>query len=66
MFLGLEMISIPTYVLLYLGRRDVNSQEAAAKYFFLSIVSRAMMLYGFSFLYGAAGTTQLDAVREVL
>jgi len=66
LFLGLEMISIPTYVLLYLGRRDVNSQEAAAKYFFLSIVSSAIMLYGFSFLYGAAGTTQLELVREVL
>jgi len=66
LFLGLEMISIPTYVLLYLGRRDVNSQEATAKYFFLSIVSSAVMLYGFSFLYGAAGTTELTGVRAVL
>ncbi|HEY2840900.1 MAG TPA: NADH-quinone oxidoreductase subunit N [Pirellulales bacterium] len=66
LFLGLEMISIPTYVLLYLGRRDVESQEAAAKYFFLSIVSSAVMLYGFSFLYGAAGSTQLEIVRETL
>ncbi|HJT36583.1 MAG TPA: proton-conducting transporter membrane subunit, partial [Pirellulales bacterium] len=51
-FLGIELISIPTYVLLYLGRRDTTSPEAAAKYFFLSVLSSALTLYGFSFLYG--------------
>lgn len=66
MFLGLELISIPTYIMLYLGRREATSQEAAAKYFFLSILSSAMLLYGFSFLYGAAGTTDLEAVRQRL
>jgi NADH-quinone oxidoreductase subunit N len=66
LFLGLELISIPTYVLLYLGRRGVDSQEATAKYFYLSILSSAVMLYGFSFLYGAAGSTDLMRVREVL
>lgn len=65
-FLGLELISIPTYVLLYLGRRDDASQEAAAKYFYLSILSSALMLYGFSFLYGAAGAVRLDEVRAAL
>ncbi|HEX7446060.1 MAG TPA: proton-conducting transporter membrane subunit, partial [Pirellulales bacterium] len=54
-FLGIELISIPTYVLLYLGRRDAASPEAAAKYFFLSILSSALTLYGFSFLYGLGG-----------
>ena len=63
LFVGLELISIPTYVLLYLGRRDAASQEAAAKYFFLSILSSAMLLYGLSFLYGTAGSTQLAAIR---
>ena len=53
LFVGLELISIPTYVLLYLGRRTVESQEATAKYFYLSILSSAITLYGFSFLYGA-------------
>jgi NADH-quinone oxidoreductase subunit N len=66
LFLGLELISIPTYVLLYLGRRDVHSQEAAAKYFYLSILSSAVMLYGFSFLYGLAGSTQLSDIRAAL
>jgi NADH-quinone oxidoreductase subunit N len=63
MFVGLELISIPTYILLYLGRRDAQSQESAAKYFFLSILASAMLLYGFSFLYGTAGSTNLSAIR---
>lgn len=63
-FVGLELISIPTYVLLYLGKRDAASQESAVKYFYLSILSSALMLYGFSFLYGAAGSTELTKVLE--
>lgn len=60
LFVGLELVSIPTYVVLYLGRRDKHGQEATAKYFFLSILSSALLLYGFSFLYGLAGSTRLD------
>ncbi len=63
LFLALELISIPTYVLLYLGRRNQASQEATAKYFFLSILSSALLLYGFSFLYGIAGSTELTEIR---
>jgi NADH-quinone oxidoreductase subunit N len=59
LFTGLELISIPTYVLLYLGRENEASQEATAKYFFLSILSSAVLLYGFSFLYGLGGSTAL-------
>ena len=66
LFVALELISIPTYVLLYLGRRDAESQEAAAKYFFLSVLSSAVLLYGFSFLYGLGGSTLLSAVRAAL
>jgi NADH-quinone oxidoreductase subunit N len=66
LFVGLELISIPTYILLYLGRDDAARQEATTKYFFLSILASAMLLYGFSFLYGAAGSTYLPAVRTVL
>jgi NADH-quinone oxidoreductase subunit N len=66
MFVGLELISIPTYILLYLGRRDAASQEAAAKYFFLSILASAMLLYGLSFLYGTAGSTHLETIRARL
>ncbi len=65
-FVGLELISIPTYIMLYVGRRDPFGQEATAKYFFLSILSSALLLYGFSFLYGAAGTTRLDSLVAAL
>ena len=61
LFVGLELISIPTYVLLYLGRRDRATTEATAKYFFLTIFSSAVLLYGLSFLYGLTGTTVLIA-----
>jgi NADH-quinone oxidoreductase subunit N len=68
LFLGLELVSIPTYIVLYLGKRGPAAQEATAKYFFLSILSSAVLLYGFSFLYGLGGSTRLDviaaAVRE--
>ena len=66
LFVGLELISIPTYIMLALGRRDPAAQEASAKYFFLSILSSAVLLYGLSFIYGATGSMQLSAIREHL
>jgi NADH-quinone oxidoreductase subunit N len=62
LFLALELTSIPTYVLLYLPRVDRPAQEAAMKYFLLSVFSSALLLFGFSYLYGLAGTTNLPAV----
>lgn len=66
LFLSLELISIPTYVLLFLGRRSVSAAEATIKYFFLSVLSSVLLLYGFSFLYGLAGTTSLVEIHGVL
>jgi NADH-quinone oxidoreductase subunit N len=63
LFLALELVSIPTYVLLYLVRSSSAGQEAVVKYFLLSVFSSTLLLYGFSFLYGAAGTTNLEAIR---
>jgi NADH-quinone oxidoreductase subunit N len=63
LFVALELISIPTYILLYLGPGDVGCQESAAKYFFLSVLSSAILLYGFSFIYGVTGTMNLDGIR---
>ena len=62
LFLALELISIPTYVLLYLGRSDRIGQEATVKYFFLSLLSSAFVLFGFSYLYGLSGTTNIAAI----
>ncbi|MBN2580121.1 MAG: NADH-quinone oxidoreductase subunit N [Pirellulales bacterium] len=66
MFVSLELISIPTYVLLYLGRRDALNQEAAAKYFYLSVLASAIFLYGLSFLYGVGRSTNLEAIAAAL
>ncbi len=66
LFLALEMISIPTYVLLYLPKHDNASQEAAMKYFLLSIFSSGLLLFGFSYLYGLTGTTNLPALVQAL
>ncbi len=62
MFLSLEMISIPTYVLLFLGRNGSGAIEAAAKYFFLGILSSAFFLMGLAVLYGATGSMSLPQV----
>lgn len=66
LFLALELVSIPTYLFLYTARRDATGQEATLKYFLLSVFSSALVLYGFSFLYGATGTTNLTAMHQVL
>jgi NADH-quinone oxidoreductase subunit N len=66
LFLALELVSIPTYVLLYLPRRGQSNQEATVKYILLSIFSSAVMLYGMSLLYGAVGTTNLVGILEAL
>jgi NADH-quinone oxidoreductase subunit N len=61
-FLALELVSIPTYVFLYLSRHDAAGQEAVIKYFLLSIFSSAVVLFGMSYLYGIAGTTNLAGI----
>ncbi len=66
LFLALEMVSIPTYVLLYLPRHDDAAQEASIKYFLLSIFSSALTLFGFSYLFGLTGTTNIAGILQVL
>lgn len=66
LFLALEMISIPTYIALYVPRQDAQNQEAALKYFVLSVFASAVFLFGVSYLYGLAGTTNLTALSVAL
>jgi NADH-quinone oxidoreductase subunit N len=66
LFLALELISIPTYILLYLPARTKQNQEAAAKYFLLSVMSSAVLLFGFSYLYGLTGSTNLTVVTDAI
>ncbi len=62
LFLAIELVSVPAYVLVAISRGDIRAQEAGVKYFFLGALSAALMAYGFSFLYGATGTTVLSAI----
>jgi NADH-quinone oxidoreductase subunit N len=66
LFLSLELVSIPTYVLLYLAKSDRDGQEATLKYFLLSAFSSAIFVYGISFLYGICGSTNLEVLRASL
>jgi NADH-quinone oxidoreductase subunit N len=66
LFIGLELVSIPTYVLLGLKRTDARGQEAAIKYFFLSLIASAVFLYGAATLYGIAGTTSLRGIAAAI
>jgi NADH-quinone oxidoreductase subunit N len=60
LFLALELVSIPTYVLVVLSRTNVRSIEAGTKYFFLGALAAAIEGYGFSFLYGVSGSASLE------
>jgi NADH-quinone oxidoreductase subunit N len=55
LFFAIELVSVPTYVLVSLSREDARASEAGVKYFFLGAAAAALMVYGFSFLYGALG-----------
>lgn len=58
-FLGLEIMSLPLYVLAGFFRNNLKSNEAAAKYFFMGAFASAFFLYGIALIYGGAGTTDL-------
>ena len=66
LFIGLELVSIPTYILLALKRTDAAGQEASLKYFFLSLVASALFLYSVVCLYGLGGSTSLPAIGNQL
>ncbi len=66
LFASLELISIPTYVLLYMERRDLEAREAAAKYFYLSVLASALFLFGAALAYGVTGSTNFRAMHELL
>lgn len=62
LFLALELVSIPTYVMVTLSRWNPKALEAGTKYFYLGALSAAMTAYGFAFLFGVAGSATLDSV----
>jgi NADH-quinone oxidoreductase subunit N len=62
LFLGIELASIPTYIMVSISRPIPVAQEAGVKYFFLGALAAAVMLFGFSYLYGTTGLINLDSI----
>jgi len=63
-FIGLEILSVDTYVLAGLRRADPRSNEAGLKYFFMGACSSALLLYGIALVYGCAGTTGFAGILD--
>lgn len=66
LFLALETLSIPLYILAASSRGVPRSQEAGMKYFLLGAFSSAFFLFGVALLYGVAGTTRLPEIGRAL
>ena len=64
LFLGLELISIPTYIMLGISKGDNAGSEATIKYFLLSAFASGFFLLGISYLYGFAGSTNLQVIQS--
>jgi NADH-quinone oxidoreductase subunit N len=62
-FVGLELMSIPIYVLAGFDRRKLRSNESAMKYFLMGAFASAILLYGIALLYGATGSTSFVTLR---
>jgi NADH-quinone oxidoreductase subunit N len=62
MFLGLETLSIATYVMAGLRKSDLKSNESAMKYFILGSFASAFLLYGMALIYGATGSTNITEI----
>jgi NADH-quinone oxidoreductase subunit N len=63
-FLGLETLSIATYVMCGLRRGDLKSNESAMKYFILGSFASAFLLYGMALIYGATGSTNITEIAS--
>ncbi len=63
-FIGIEVMSLPLYVLIGAGGNDKISKEASFKYFVLGSFASAFLLYGVALIYGAAGTTQIESILK--
>ena len=61
-FVALELLSIPAYLMATWRKRDLKSNEAGLKYYLMGVFASAIMLYGMSLLYGIAGSTLLSDI----
>jgi NADH-quinone oxidoreductase subunit N len=65
-FLGLEILSIATYVMCGFRRTDLRSNESSLKYFILGSFSSAFLLYGIALVYGGVGTTNISQIGSIM
>ena len=66
LFIGLELLVLPGYLLAGFAKRDGLSTEGAIKYFLLGSFSSAILLFGLAFVMGYTGSTQLSGISEEL
>ncbi len=64
LFIGIELVTGPLYMLSGWRKGDVKSNEASMKYFIIGILSTAILLYGMSFLYGLTGEITFSGLAE--
>jgi NADH-quinone oxidoreductase subunit N len=66
LFIGIEIISIPLYILTGSDKRNLKSNEAALKYFLMGAFSTGIMLMGIAFIYGGNSEASHDRPRQIL
>ena len=66
LFVALEFLSIPAYMMAAWRKRDRKSNEAGVKYYLLGVFASAVLLYGMSLLYGLANSTKLSDIAKVI
>jgi NADH-quinone oxidoreductase subunit N len=66
LFISLELVSAPGFLLAGFRKGDPRSNEAALKFFLISVLSTAVMLYGMSLIYGVTGTLRLEGIAAKL
>jgi len=64
LFIGWELMSIPTYILAGFNKKNPISNEAAIKYFLFGALSSAIIIYGMSLVYGITGSTNIGEIIQ--
>lgn len=64
LFIGIEIMSVSSYILAGIKKKDVASNEAALKYFLMGAFSTGFLLFGITLLYGATGSFDLEGIRQ--
>jgi NADH-quinone oxidoreductase subunit N len=65
-FIALELLSIPAYMLAGWRKRDLIGNEAGVKYYLMGVFASAVLLYGMSILFGVAGDTRLSEIGQAI